>query len=343
MRQLRVYLPSVVLVSASLLAVAYFVFQYSTGGRTLRFAHVYEVSSPYHQQALWAAQQLAERTDGRYNVQVYPASSLGNEVSINEAVNLGSVDLIYTGPSLAAQRYGPLAISDYPYVIKDFAHWQAYRDSDLFEELGQAYQAATGDSVLSLVYYGFRHVTANKPIRTPADMSNLKIRVPNALSFLMMPQEIGANPTPIPFSETYLALQQGVVDAQENPLTTIKYKRFYEVQTHISLTGHIANSLVVIAAGKTLAGMNETDQQILRDVVADMSTRVTSEIRRQETELLAWYPEQGITIVEPERELFRAKVLPALSRAGVPFEQAHLDRILTLETFNLNAEKTDDE
>lgn len=332
MKVLRAYLPSIVLIGVALSAIATFVLRYSVGSRVLRFAHVYEVSSPYHQQALWAAKELSKQTSGRYQLKVYPASSLGNEVSINEAVNLGSVDLIYTGPSLAAQRYGPLAISDYPYVIKDFAHWQAYRQSDLFEELSQGYKEATGDTVLSLAYYGFRHVTANKPIRTPEDMRNLKIRVPNALSFLMMPQHIGANPTPIPFSETYLALQQGVVDAQENPLTTIKYKRFYEVQNHISLTAHIANSLVVIAAGKTLSKMSEQDRKALETVIDDMSGRVTAEIRQQEMELLDWYPTQGVTVVEPDRQAFRAKVLPALSEPGVPFEPQHLARILALET-----------
>lgn len=324
-------MPSIALIALCAAAVTYFVVQFSAGERTLRFAHVYEVSSPYHTQALWAAQELRKRTDGRYSIEVYPASSLGNEVSINEAVNLGSIDLIYTGPSLAAQRYGPLAISDYPYVMKDFAHWQAYRESDLFKELSDGYHQATGDHILSLVFYGFRHVTSNKPIRTPSDMQNLKIRVPNAHSFLMMPEQTGANPVPIPFSEAYLALQQGVVDAAENPLTTIKYKRFYEVQSHISLTGHIANSIVVIAAGKTMARLSAEDNAILRELVEETSQRVTDEIRRQEKEFLEWYPKNGITIVESDQAAFRAKVLPALSEPGLPFNKTHLDRLLALE------------
>lgn len=84
--------------------------------KTLRWAHVYETSSPYHTEALKAAEEFAERTDGRYRIRVFPASSLGNEVSINEGLQLGAIDIIYTGASLAGQYYPPLSISDYPYA-----------------------------------------------------------------------------------------------------------------------------------------------------------------------------------------------------------------------------------
>ncbi len=329
-RVLKNIFPSLLLIGIFLLAGFYFVFQYAFSSRTLRWAHVYEISSPYHQQALWAAKEFERLTDSRYQIKVYAASSLGKEVAINEAVNLGSVDLIYTGPSLAAQQYGPLALSDYPYVIENFDHWQAYRDSELFQELAHGYANETGDQILELVYYGFRHVASNKPIRTPADMVNLKIRVPNALPFLMMPQNTGANPAPIPFSEAYLALQQGVVEASENPLTTIKYKRFYEVQSHINLTAHIANSLVIIAAGKTLGRMSPDDAALLRDTIKRAGENVTAQIRAQEQTLLEWYPANGITIVHSDQAAFRKAVQPALYRDDLPFGRDHLQRLLAL-------------
>ncbi|MBK1880286.1 sialic acid TRAP transporter substrate-binding protein SiaP [Pelagicoccus mobilis] len=330
MKRFRTYLPTLLLLSCVAASTVYFLVQRAYSVQTLRWAHVYEVSSPYHQEALWAANEFARLTDGKYNIEVYAASSLGNEVSINEAVDLGSIDIIYTGPSLAAQHYPPLAISDYPYAIKDFAHWQSYSQSDLYRELVDKYKQATGDEIVSLIYYGFRHTTSNKPIRVPADMENLKIRVPNARPFMMMPEETGANPAPIPFSEAYLALQQGVVDAQENPLTTIKYKRFYEVQSHINLTGHIANSLIVIAAGKTLSRLGEDDAEKLREVLQRATERCNKEVRKQEIDLLSWYPEQGITVIDSDREAFRQQVLPALRGENMPFTPELLDRLQTL-------------
>ena len=95
---------------------------------TLRWAHVYEMSSPYHQHTLAAAREFEELTNGRYRVRVYPASALGNESAINESLALGAVDIIYTGASFVANEYPPIALSDFPYAIENFDHWQAYRD-----------------------------------------------------------------------------------------------------------------------------------------------------------------------------------------------------------------------
>ncbi len=298
--------------------------------KVLRWAHVYETSSPYHSEALRAAEEFSKLTDGRYRIRVYSASSLGNEVSINEALQLGAIDIIYTGASLAGQYYPPLGISDYPYAIKDLAHWNAYRESELFADLSEGYFQATGNEVMNLVYYGFRHVISNKPIYSPKDMNNLKIRVPQAQPFMMMPEETGANPTPMPFQEVYLGLQQGVVEAAENPLTTIYYKRFYEVQSHISLTGHIANSLVIIGSGEMLKSMNSKDRETLRQVINAASERAIQAITEQEIELVDWYRQNGITVIEPDRQAFIDIVEPALTQAGLPFSPQDFARLQKL-------------
>src|SRR5205823_14539115 len=118
--------------------------------------------------------------------------------------------------------------------------------SNLSRESSQGYEHKTKHQVVALVYYGQRMVTASKDIRTPEDMKGMKLRVPPAPSFLMFTPSVGANATPIAFAEVYLALQQGTVDGQENPLPTIMAKKFYEVQSHIILTGHITESLLTI-------------------------------------------------------------------------------------------------
>ena len=170
----------------------------------LRFAHVYEVKTPYNEAALMAAKEFEKATEGRYKIKVFPASSLGKEVAINEGISLGSIDIIYTGVAFASRAYGPVAISDYPFTMRGYAHWKAYRDSDLFKELTAGYEKATGNPIVALTYYGARHVTANKPILTPADMKGLKIRVPNAPAYVMFPKVVGANPTPWPLARSIL-------------------------------------------------------------------------------------------------------------------------------------------
>jgi tripartite ATP-independent transporter DctP family solute receptor len=221
--------------------------------KTLKFAHVYEVGHPLHAGALRAAALLEERTNGRHKIKVFPASSLGKEADLNESLSLGTIDIIYTGAGFSGSIYGPISISDFPFTLRNLKHWEAYINSGLFEELSDGYsKAARGNTITAVSYYGSRHVTSNKPILKPNDMAGLKIRVPNAPAYILFPKAVGANPTPMAFSEVYLALQQGVVDAQENPLPTIQAKKFHEVQSNINLTGHITNSTFTIVSGNLL-------------------------------------------------------------------------------------------
>src|SRR5262245_36228668 len=107
-------------------------------GRTQpKWAHVYETAEPYHTEALWAAEEIKKRTGGRYQIDVFPASQLGNENQINEGLGLGTVDMIYTGVAFAGSIHKPIAITNAPYVLRDFEHWKLYRDSALFREIAK--------------------------------------------------------------------------------------------------------------------------------------------------------------------------------------------------------------
>ncbi|MGB7658714.1 MAG: TRAP transporter substrate-binding protein DctP, partial [Pseudolabrys sp.] len=172
-----------------------------------KWAHVYEVAEPYHANALWAADEIKKRTDGRYEIGVFPASQHGNENQINEGLGLGTVDIIYTGASFAGSIHKPLAITGAPFILRDFDHWKAYRDSQLFRDLAKGYEDKTKHKVVAILYYGQRMLTANREIKKPEDMKGMKLRVPPAPLFLMFTKSVGANATPIAFAEVYLALQ----------------------------------------------------------------------------------------------------------------------------------------
>ncbi|SFH16112.1 sialic acid TRAP transporter substrate-binding protein SiaP [Modicisalibacter xianhensis] len=297
---------------------------------TLRFAHVYETSEPYHKWALWAADEIEKRTDGRYTVEVHPASSLGKEADINEGLSLGTVDLIYTGNQFAGRSYGPIGIAGAPYMFRDFDHWKTYAESDLFKEIAQGYQDATGNVPLAMNYYGKRHTTSNKEISTPEDMQGLKIRVPNAPMYMMFPEAVGANPTPIAFSEVYLALQQGVVDAQENPLPTIQAKKFYEVQDYINLTGHITDSLITIAGGPLWNRLSDEDKEVFRNVYTEAGEKITNDIVQSEEDLVAWFEDQGVTVNKVDTEPFREAVIPYHNGDAATWDKETYDRLQAL-------------
>ncbi len=303
--------------------------------KTLKWAHVYETDNPYHTWALWAADEIKKRTNGRYEIKVYPASSLGKEVDLNEGLTLGTIDIIHTSAAFTGRTYAPLAMSTYPYVFRDLDHYYKYSKSDLFRELADGYEKITGSHVVCTSYYGARNVTSTKiQVRKPEDMKNMKIRVPEAPAYVIFPKAVGANPTPIAFAEVYLALQQGVVDGQENPLTIIKFKKFYEVQKYICLTQHMLDNLVTIVSGQTWKKLNDQDKKIFTDVMLEMSGKINADIQKAEGELVEWFEKQGnVVIKDVDRDAMRAKVAEyyAKNKADMPWNDEMWKRLQALK------------
>jgi TRAP-type C4-dicarboxylate transport system substrate-binding protein len=251
---------------------------------------------------------------------------------LNEGLSLGTVDVIYTGAGFAGSIYGPISMTDFPFTLRSLDHWKAYKDSNLFKELSKGFADITGgNEVAAISYYGTRHVTSNKPILTPADMKNLKIRVPNAPAYVLFPKAVGANPTPMAFAEVYLALQQGVVDAQENPLPTIQQKRFYEVQSEINLTGHITNSTLTVVSGFGLSRLNKEDRATLYAVLQESADWVTDQIVQSENDLVAWFREKKVNVNEVDRGPFIEAVTPALVGEDMPFSKEILERLQAIK------------
>src|SRR3982075_1041898 len=299
----------------------------------LKWAHVYETSEPYHTEALWAAGEIKKRTNGKYDIEVFPASQLGNENQINEGLGLGTVDMIYPGVNFAAATYKPLGITGAPFILRDFDHWKAYRGSKLFADLAKGYDDKTRHKIVALTYYGQRHVTANKSITKPEDMKGMKLRVPPAPLFLMFTKSVGANATPIAFAEVYLALEQGTVDGQENPLPTIMAKKFYEVQSHIILSGHITESLVTVVGNHVWTKLTPDDQKILSDVLKQAAAKATDAIAASEKTMAAEFTRLGKTVVTPDREAFRKAAIPLHNdaSAGAGWTQAQYDELQALK------------
>ncbi|MFT6774287.1 MAG: tripartite ATP-independent transporter DctP family solute receptor [Paracoccaceae bacterium] len=297
----------------------------------LKWAHVYESSEPYHTCAVAANDRLMDATAGRYGIEVFPASSLGKEVDINEGLGFGTVDIIYTGQLFAGRSFGPIAIGGAPFMFRDWDHWDKYRNSDLFAEMADGYTKATNNHITAMTYYGARHVTSNKPILTPADMDGLKIRVPNAPLYMMFPLATDANPAPIAFAEVYLALQQGTVDAQENPLPTIQAKKFYEVQSDINLTGHITDALLTIVGGPAWDAMDAADQAVLSQVTKDTSVCATDAIIKAEGELAEWFRGQGVRVNDVDRGPFIEAVKKMHNGKMATWDQATYDRLQAIK------------
>jgi tripartite ATP-independent transporter DctP family solute receptor len=299
----------------------------------LKWAHVYEITEPFHTEALWAASEIKKRTKGKYDIEVYPLSQLGNENQINEGLGLGTIDMIYTGVNFAAATYKPLGITGAPFILRDFDHWKAYRDSKLFQDLARGYEDKTRHKIVALTYYGLRQLTANKPIMKPEDMRGMKLRVPAAPLFLMFTKSVGATAAPIAFADVYLALQQGTVDGEENPMPTIMAKKFYEVQSHIILTGHIMESMLTVVGNHVWIKLTPDERKIFAEVLKEAAARATDAIAASERVLGEEFKALGKTVVVPDREAFRQVAIPLHNdpSVGAGWTRAQYDELQALK------------
>lgn len=297
----------------------------------LKWAHVYETSEPFHTDSVWAAEEIAKRTDGRYKIDVFPASQLGKEADINQGLKLGTVDIIISGSSFAARDYKPIGVTYFPYIFRDPSHLIAYTKSDVFKRLAKGYEDKTGNHIIAVSYYGTRHTTSNRPIEKCADMAGLKMRVPDVPAYLAMPRACGANTTPIAFAEVYLALQNGTVEAQENPLTTIEAKKFYEVQKNIVLTGHIVDHLNTLVSKTRWASLSDEDKKIFTEVMQEAAARTTKTIEAREKALVDEFKSKGITVADVDKADFEKNVVEKVKLEDFGYEKADWEAIRAIK------------
>ena len=158
-------------------------------------------------------------------------------------------------------------------------------------------------------------------------MKGMKIRVPDVPAYRATPESCGANPTPIAFAEVYLALQNGTVEAQENPLTTIEAKKFYEVQKAIMLTGHIVDGLTTQVAPHIWNKLSEAERKIFSEVTQEAAVRATDQIKKREAELVDEFKKKGLQVVQVDRNSFVEAVLKNKPLQSLGFTRADYDKI----------------
>jgi tripartite ATP-independent transporter DctP family solute receptor len=294
------------------------------GIRRLRIGHVYEVRSPTHR---FGVSQLNERlTAAGVNLQVkaFPAAQLGNEAELLEQLVAGEIDLSIAGPSFLAMWHPPLGAFDAAYAFTDLEQMLTVADGELMAPHWEMLRQRFGVRVLGTWAYGARHITANRPIRTPADLSGFRLRMPGAKVWQESGAALGASPMPMSFSEVYMALQQGIADGQENPVPVIYSMGFHEVQKYLILTGHIQSSVQVLVNERTWQTLTERQQNALSESVQSLGAEVLAGIRKQETELLdTWRRDGTMTIVDDcDIEAFRQRSHDYFTK-GFPFSDLY--------------------
>jgi len=274
----------------------------------IKVGHGHTATHSYQLGLERAAQAIQEATNGRITLKFYPSAQLGNERQMQESLTTGTLEMTITG---LANLYDPaFALFDFPFLYDNRTQIKNVMYSDLMKDMGQGL-IKKGLRIIGLMEVGFRDVTSNKPINTPADLKGFKIRTPESPAQIECFKAMGAMPTPMSFSELYGALQQGVVDGQENPLENIFNGKLYEVQKYVNVTKHIYNFAYVFISEKFWKTLSPEDQKLIASEVKKGCLWQIDYLKEKEADYADQLRAKGMTFVEVDRNLFREAAMGA--------------------------------
>jgi tripartite ATP-independent transporter DctP family solute receptor len=264
------------------------------------------------------AAELREKTSGRIQVQAFPAGQLGSGRDMMEAVSAGALQFTTDGAGALGAFLPALTLIEAPYLWRDAAHLAKVSATPVFARMNDDLVSRRGMRMLNVTYYGKRHLTSgSRPVRSPADMQGFRLRVPPVDVFRAMAEAWGARATPIAFPELYLALSQGAVDGQENPLPTIQSAKLFEVQRFLVLTEHIITPRIIIVNDAFWRGLRAADREAMQAAFAAAAAWQDQELLGQESRAVAELRAAGMTVVEPD---VAAWSRPVLEKVPAQFE-----------------------
>ncbi len=288
---------------------------------SLRYAHVGTEGDIQHRYAQEAADLIRERSDGRIDITIFPASQLGGVAEMVDGVRSGAIAMGHHDFASLARIAPDVAVFNAPFVYRDGEHAVAATDpesSPAVSEINEVLIAEGGVRVIGRIYRGARHISSNFPVQSPADLEGMPFRAVPLQLWVSMVTGFGAIPTPIEVSELPTALMTGVVVGQENPLTMINANRLYEVQSHISLTGHMQSILAVFINEDDWQAISAGDQDLIVEALDEMAWASLDWARESEEMLIEEITSQGVTFTTVDNgldlEAFRTAVLAQVDR-----------------------------
>jgi tripartite ATP-independent transporter DctP family solute receptor len=300
------------------------------GQQEIKLGHVGEPGSLFDRSAQEFAKRANEKLAGKAKVSIYGSSQLGSDTELLKKLKLGTVDLALPSTVMSSQ-VASFGLFEMPYLVKDRAHMERIREQIVNPTLVPAAEKE-GYRIIAIWENGIRHITNSKrPIVKPADLQGLKLRVPQGGWRVKMFQAYGANPSPMSFSEVFVALQTGVMDAQENPFAQIFPARFHEVQKYLSLTGHVYTPAYV-TAGASWSRLPADVQKVLLDTAKEMQPVALKIAADLDNDFLAKLKAAGMQVNEADKDAFvkaSARIYEEFSQQ-VPGGKELIDKALAL-------------
>ena len=246
---------------------------------------------------------IEERSDGRMKLEVYPSEQLAKELEAIRLIKLGVIDMTISAGSLT-NFAEILTFSDMPFLLKDTLAMHKLINSDIGKRIEREMIEKIGLRPLGYFQRGERHLTSNRPIKHPDDLQELIIRVPNAPSYVVAWKALGAKPTPMAFSEVFSSLQQGTIEAQENPFAMIKNAGFSEVQKYLNLTGHLITWGYPLVGEKQFQSLPKDLKAIFLQAAREMQVYEHRLFLDNESKVQKQLKDEGMIFVEVDKIAF---------------------------------------
>ena len=297
---------------------------------TLKFGHVGKPGSLFEASVNEFTACSNKALGDKAEVQTFGSSQLGKDKELLQKLKLGQItfSLPSSVMSSVADEFG---VFEMPYIIKDRAHMRRVQGELM--PLFQKAVKAKGYRIIGLFENGFRHITNNtRPINKPEDLAGIKLRTPKGAWRVKMFKAYGANPSPLSFSEVFVALQTGTFDGQENPLAQIASGKFQEVQKYLSMTGHVYTPAYVTVSTEHWSKLPADVQQILEATAKETQDYVYKTAAKMEVDLLAQLKEGGIKVNNADKTAFIKASKPIYDEFGssVPKGKMLIDKAMSL-------------
>lgn len=295
-----------------------------------KLGHSLTEDHPYHVSMVEMAKKVEERTEGKVKIEVYPLSQLGAERELTEGLTLGTVDMAITSTAPVTNFYPKLGVLDLPFLFESREHAYKVLDGEIGQSILKDIESA---NIVGLAWAenGFRHVTnGSKVVKTPADLQGMKLRTQENQIHLAAFEALGAKPTPMAWTEALTALQQGVVDGQENPaIVANTYKLYDSKQTYMSLTGHVYSAAMILFSKPVWDTLPADIQTVIAEEAKAAGQHERELMIKMEEESIAILKEKGVTITEDvDKQAFRDAMKPVYEKFAGQIDQELLKQIM---------------
>ncbi|RPF54242.1 sialic acid TRAP transporter substrate-binding protein SiaP [Aquisalibacillus elongatus] len=254
---------------------------------------------------------IEENTDGNVTVNVHHSGSLYSQDNEAQALMRGNLEMAYVSAPWVSEHIPSMSMFTSGYLFKDYDHMTNTFNGEIGEQVFEDVVDELGVRPLGAFYLGSRQLNyrdIGKEIRTPEDLEGVTLRMPNTDSWLFLGEALGANPTPVDFSELYMALNTGTVQAQDNPLPTVKNAAFHEVTDYITITDHVIDTVWPTINEEVWQSLPSEYQEVILESVEEARKYVDETNLDAESELVEFFESEGLTVIEADKDAFMERV-----------------------------------